>query len=142
MFLRLKKIYEKYNIFSKPNLHEQITFRLSILLEICSIIFSELKMRYSVSCSFGIETTCPSLLLHFSPPFSQAQKSINDYKTIRTRFKITENRGLSCFSPLKNKMARCQRQGSINFFFGIIFHDNFTYISYLSIYDVKQASTL
>lgn len=142
MFLRLKKIYEKYNIFSKPNLHEQITFRLSILLEICSIIFSELKMRYSVSCFFGIETTCPSLLLHFSPPFSQAQKSINDYKTIRTRFKITENRGLSCFSPLKNKMARCQRQGSINFFFGIIFHDNFTYISYLSIYDVKRASTL
>ena len=142
MFLRLKKIYEKYNIFSKPNLHEQITFRLSILLEICSIIFSELKMRYSVSCFFGIETTCPSLLLHFSPPFSQAQKSINDYKTIRTRFKITENRGLSCFSPLKNKMARCQRQGSINFFFGIIFHDNFTYISYLSIYDVKQASSL
>ena len=129
MFLRLKKIYEKYNIFSKPNLNEQITFRLSILLEICSIIFSELKMRYSVSCFFGIETTCPSLLLHFSPPFSQAQKSINDYKTIRTRFKITENRGLSCFSPLKNKMARCQRQGSINFFFGII-------------YDVKQASTL
>lgn len=121
MFLRLKKIYEKYNIFSKPNLHEQITFRLSILLEICSIIFSELKMRYSVSCFFGTETACPSLLLHFSPPFSQAQKSINDYKTIRTRFKITENRGLFCFSPLKNKMARCQRQGSINNFFSALF---------------------
>lgn len=121
MFLTPKKIYEKYNIFSEPNLHEQITFRLSILLEICSIIFSELKMRYSVSCFFGIETACPSLLLHFSPPFSQAQKSINDYETIRTRFKIIKNRELFCFSPLKNKMARCQRQGSTNNFFSALF---------------------
>ena len=121
MFLRPKKIYEKYNIFSEPNLHEQITFRLSILLEICSIIFSELKMRYSVSCFFGIETACSSLLLHFSPPFSQAQKSINDYETIRTRFKIIKNGELFCFSPLKNKMARCQRQGSINNFFSALF---------------------
>lgn len=121
MFLRPKKIYEKHNIFSEPNLHEQITFRLSILLEICSIIFSELKMRYSVSCFFGIETACSSLLLHFSPPFSQAQKSINDYETIRTRFKIIKNGELFCFSPLKNKMARCQRQGSINNFFSALF---------------------